>query len=474
MDILEVKKDHLVREYEVKVPASLIDQKVSEQIEDYAQNARIPGFRKGALPKEVAAKRFGSSLRNEIIKEYASDVIREIVSSQNIAGLASEPQIKTDTSDEGFVKYNISFEVQPDVPAINLSTVEVKLHKVAFTDKDVDAFIEEQFNENNTKWVDSTKPIKDGDRVQIKYTTKIRNKVLDRDVTNYIKIGDLEKFDKNFIGKKVGETICFDYEYKEGSFLNYTAEVLAVSEKSSYGKIDDEYAVSQGFKDYSELKEKTSAFMEMRFKEIYDFYKVQAIRKVLLECLPSLEAPDSFVKMEMYLLVREFSAGRINIPELEVCKTDEEKNAALLAVATKNVKVGLIIRKIGVDNNIKVSEKEIRKYAEQRHLQLNQNTVQSIETTIFEDKVFAKIESMIKIEDKEISFDEFRKLEGDDAISTALEEKLKKTRAKKTDAASAATDGDAEVKEAKGEKEPKEPKPRKKSTTIKKVKESVE
>lgn len=410
MEITETKKEQLVRAYEVKVPAEIIDAKVAEQIEDYAANARIPGFRRGMMPRDVAAKRFGSALRNEAIKEYVSEVLREIIKTQDYSELASEPQVKTDTSDSKFIKYNISFEIQPVMPNINFETVIIQVNKVELQDTDVERSMQDQFNEDNLKWVPSKKAAKNGDRVYIQYSTKVRNKTLDKDLKTYFIMGKLEKFDNNFIGHSVGEKITFDYEYKPGKTLSYTAEILNIDEASKFEKLDDEYAVARGCKDLEDLKAKTREFLEGKLEEVYETQKIQALRQALLECVPEITPPQTFVNMEAYLLAQEFSAGHIDIPGITPDSTEEERKNAIIDLAVKDVIIGLIVKKVGADFAIKVTEKDLKKLVSQG-VNINKSNLREIETRIFEDKVFAKIESLIKIDINTISFKEFEKIE---------------------------------------------------------------
>lgn len=409
MDIVEIKKERLMRGYEVTVPANVIDAKVNEQIDDYIARARIPGFRPGSLPRDVAVKRFGDALRKDIINEYTSDVLREIVKQYKIVAVASEPKVDTDTSVEGVIKYNVSFEIQPEVPTINLSTVSISLNKVVISEKDVEKTINDQFEQSNTKWIPSNAPAQNGDKVGVRYTTRVRNKILDRDFSTQIVLGRLEKFDANLLGKSAGDVLKFDYEYKPGKLLSYDLTITEVASPGKFDKADDEYAKSRGLKDFEDLKATTRKFMEDRAESLYAMEKVGAIRNVLLECVPELTTPEAFVNMEAYLLSREYAAGRLDLPEIDASKSDEDRKRVLLDLAVRDVKIGLIIRKLGADHNIKVTERDVRKAIGDRRIS-SENELREIESRIFEDKVFAKIESLITIDTKEISLEEFEKL----------------------------------------------------------------
>lgn len=416
MEIVETKKERLMRGYEAVVPASVIENMIDEQLEDYAARASIPGFRRGMVSKAVVKQRFGGELKKEIIQNHVGEIMNGIREKFNVKAVASEPQVSTTILDSGDVKYDIEFELQPDVPSVNFGTVSIKVNKITITDQDVDKVMKERFDENNTKWDVAKKSAEKGDRVHICYTTKVRNKFIEKSVKIYVRVGDMEKFDGNFLGKSAGDKVNFDYEYKPGKVLNYDVEVLEVAKPSKFDAINDEYAKAIGFADLSGYKSEMRKFVENAAAEIYEREKIDGIRSVLLECLPGLEAPVTFVNIEAYLLMQEYAAGRLDIPGLDTAKTDEERKAVVFDLAEKDVKIGLIVRKVGEDQGIKVTEKDVRKAIQERLFPEVRN-VREVEAKIFEDKVFKKIESLIKIEENPISFSQFEKLHTPEDVS---------------------------------------------------------
>lgn len=411
MQIIELKKERLFREYEAVIEKKVIEEKVLEQIKEYSSNAKLPGYRKGNIPLETLVKKYSDSLKKEIINEFASDIMEKITKDYDIKYLASEPKLSINDSDPNLLKYSISFEIQPNIDNINFDTVTVKVDKVKITDEDIKKYLSEIFEIENIKLIPVKRAIKLGDQVTIKYSTKIKNKLLDKDIKRTIEIGKNEEIDKHILNKTVGETISFEHEYKEGKKIDYVVEILEVNEKSHFDEMGDEFAVSKGYKNLEDLKNSLKADLEEDAVAIFENNKIQAIRNILLECLPNLEAPTTFVNLEYLLLKSTYLRDNIFIPGISESSTEEEKDVALMALAEKNVKVGLIIKKLGQDFNVKVTEKEVLKALKEKNLPANKENINYLTSQIFETKIFAKLENLIKLDENIISLGKFEELE---------------------------------------------------------------
>ena len=57
----------LERRVTITVPAETVVQAIREELKRVAKNARIDGFRKGKVPPHIIEKRFGASVRQDIL-----------------------------------------------------------------------------------------------------------------------------------------------------------------------------------------------------------------------------------------------------------------------------------------------------------------------------------------------------------------------------------------------------------------------
>lgn len=57
----------LERRVSITVPAETVEQAVREELKRVAKNARVDGFRKGKVPAQIIEKRFGASVRQDVL-----------------------------------------------------------------------------------------------------------------------------------------------------------------------------------------------------------------------------------------------------------------------------------------------------------------------------------------------------------------------------------------------------------------------
>lgn len=57
----------LERRVNITVPSEAVEQAVREELKRVAKNARIDGFRKGKVPAQMIEKRFGASVRQDVL-----------------------------------------------------------------------------------------------------------------------------------------------------------------------------------------------------------------------------------------------------------------------------------------------------------------------------------------------------------------------------------------------------------------------
>ena len=127
---------------EVVIPAETVTQVYDKTLNDFAKTVRMPGFRKGHLPRDIILKNYGSQIEEQARQEVMNDSIKEACQSGKFKSLFSEYVRITDTS-LALVpgnEFRFSFEVDTITPldGSNLGDLEVEL--LSFEPDD--AFIE--------------------------------------------------------------------------------------------------------------------------------------------------------------------------------------------------------------------------------------------------------------------------------------------------------------------------------------------
>ena len=92
MQVTETTSDGLRREFKVVIPASELDSKVSERLDELKGKVRINGFRPGKVPVAQLRRMYGRSAMAEAIEAAMRDVNAKIVADNNFR-LAMQPKV---------------------------------------------------------------------------------------------------------------------------------------------------------------------------------------------------------------------------------------------------------------------------------------------------------------------------------------------------------------------------------------------
>jgi trigger factor len=125
------------RRMTIGVPSDQIDQKVEARLQQAARTVKINGFRPGKVPVNVVRKRFGRSLRQEVVGEVMSESFSQALSEQGITPI-SYPRFEPKTLEAGRdLEFVAIFEVYPEVAVPDLGALELSRPEVEIKEKDV-------------------------------------------------------------------------------------------------------------------------------------------------------------------------------------------------------------------------------------------------------------------------------------------------------------------------------------------------
>ena len=113
----------LERRVTVGLPADTIDSAVNKKLQDAARTVRIDGFRQGKVPMREIRRRFGKSVREEVLGELVSNSFYDAVTKESL-NPAGYPQIERtkDQPGEDF-EFVATFEVYPEIQVQGLDKI---------------------------------------------------------------------------------------------------------------------------------------------------------------------------------------------------------------------------------------------------------------------------------------------------------------------------------------------------------------
>lgn len=449
MQVTETSSAGLKREYRVVFPATDLEARVNERLDDLKGRVQLRGFRPGKVPVAHLKRIYGKSAMAEVI-EYAVREANDKIVSEHGFKLATEPKIVLPTEEgavEGVIagtsdlSYTVEMEILPPIPLTDFKSMKLERLTADVTDDEVDRALQalaEQSRPFNAKSDAAEK----GDRVTISFQGTIDGQPFEgnsaEDVPVLLGSGQfLPGFEDNLIGAKAGESRTFDIKFPD----NYPAAAIAgkdatfavtVKSVEAPGTVtpDDEFAKTLGLDSLSKLRDA----LRERIQREHASASRQKIKRGLLDQLDErhkFEPPPSLVEQEFNSV---WSAVENDLKQqgrtfADEGTSEEKARADYRAIAERRVRLGLVIAEIGEKNNITVSEEQMRAAVMEQVRQLpgreqqvwdyyrnNPGALAALRAPLFEDKVVDFVLELADVTEKKVSREELFK---DDAEESA-------------------------------------------------------
>jgi trigger factor len=373
---LERTDKHTVK-LTVEVPPDEFGKDLDRAYRKIAQQVRIPGFRKGKVPKQIIDAQFG---REAVLGEFLEDSVpayyRDALREHDLAPIA-DPDIELGDVEEGRpLVFTAVVEVRPrlSLDDSDYKGISVERPRIEISDEDVDRFLDslrERFAELETVG----RPARSGDYAVI----DVRATVHDQEVPEGTKpdylyaIGSGElgaKLDAELEGKRAGDILAFNDTLGPGAGERAGQEVaFRVLVKEIKGKklppADDEFAkVASEFDTLDELRQSIREQLTRSRERAAD---ADVRDRVLEELIASVdvELPDTLVDEEVEHRVahageRAQQAG-MTLPQLlEAQGMDEARfRSEARDHAIRAIKADLVLEAVARREDLQVSEEEL-------------------------------------------------------------------------------------------------------------------
>lgn len=443
MQVTETAAEGLKREFKVVVPATDLEAKVNERLDDLKGRVQLRGFRPGKVPVSHLKRVYGKAAMAEVIEAAVREANSKIVTDHGFK-LATEPKVTLPTEEgavEGVITgksdlaYTVEIEIVPPITLADFKAIKLERPVADVTDAEVDEALN-KIAEQNRPFAGKAEGAEKGDRVVIAFKGTMDGKPFERgsgDDTPVL-IGSntfIPGFEDHLLGIKTGETRTFDIKfpehYHEGlAGKDATFEVTAKSvEAPGTVTIDDAFATSLGLESLAKLRDA----VRERIQREHAAASRQKVKRSLLDQLDErhkFEPPPSLVEEEFKNVWSQIendlkSQGRSFADE---GTTEEKARAEYRGIAERRVRLGLVIAEIGEKNNIKVTDEQLTSAVMERARQLpgreqavwdfyrnNPGALASVRAPLFEEKVVDFLLELAEVTEKQVSREELFKEE---------------------------------------------------------------
>ena len=469
MNVSETKSNGLLREYKIVITANEIEAEVTKKLHEIAATVKIPGFRPGKVPLSVVKTRFGDQARGEAIKIALDEGARQAIEGNDLK-LASQPKVDIKSyEDNKDLEASLACEIMPVINVPNLGELVIEKPRMESDPKEIDDALIRLADENRqTIALAKPRAARVGDVLTINFVGRIDGEAFEGGAAegHTLELGSnsfIPGFEDGLVGAKIDETrnvsVTFPEEYQAahlaGKLAVFEVIVRDVQEKAD-AIINDELAKRLGFEDLDGLRDAVGQQINGQHATALR----QLVKKNVLDALADGDAfdiPPSLFQQEYESVARAMNANATeehnDDDECDQRAVDEgmsraQKNDAK-KIATRRVRLGLLVTEIGRTNNIDVTEEDTRKavfeeaqrYPGQEQMvleyfQKNPPAMQQLTGPIFEDKVIDFILEMADVNAVVIDKDTlYQTNESDAAQAKKATKKLAKKGARKKSSA---------------------------------------
>lgn len=216
----------LERRITITVPAVTIEQNVREELKKVAKSARIDGFRKGKIPHSIVEKRFGASVRQDVLSDAMQRSFFEAIMQDKI-NFAGRPEFAPEQYELGkdFI-FSATFEVYPEVELQGLENIQIEKPVVEINEADIDKMIE-VLRKQQATWREITGAAKADDRVTIDFDGSVDGEAFEggKAADFVLLMGQgrmIPGFEDGVVGHQAGDSFTIDVTFPD----DYHAENL--------------------------------------------------------------------------------------------------------------------------------------------------------------------------------------------------------------------------------------------------------
>ena len=435
MQVTELKKKGLEREFKIIVPSKDVTEKLNTSLLQISKDVEIEGFRKGKAPLDIVKQRFGENALNQTLDELVRSTTNEVIKKNNLK-LAMKPKVdvKNFGEDKG-LEYIMTLEILPDIKIEDIKKIKLTKFVSKINEEDFKKTLETFTKTQQNFVLKEGKKVENGDGVLLNLKPTYNNEIVkEAAIENKMTIvGNkmiIPEIENKILGSKAGDKLNFVCKFPKNfpnkdiaeKDVNVKIDILEV--KVAQEKVlDDNLAKSMGATDLNDFKDRVKKQMQEELKN----NSVMILKKNLIEELDKIhkiQLPAGMVNYEFENIWKQINENKSKgiIDESDKNKKDEELKKEYISIAERRVKVGLVLAKIGEENKISVNEDDLKKAIEEEILRQpdakeqiikfyseNSQALASLKAPIFEQKVVDYILQNIKIEEKEISRNELLK-----------------------------------------------------------------
>ena len=474
MNVTETSAEGLKREYKIVVETQDIENRIVDRLAELGRTVRIPGFRPGKVPTDLLRKRFGGTVRGEVLEQALQQTSAQALAEKGVRP-ALQPRIEAISFEDGDdLEYTLAVEMLPEIEPGDFRELKLTRETAQVGEDEIDQAIERlAAREKNFVAVTDGRPAVSGDALMIDFVGSVDGAPFEGGAgsDHVIELGSssfIATFEDQLIGAKAGDhvtvNVTFPDDYpkeglagKEAVFEVDVKEVQAVEEVA----VDEAFAQSHGFENLGAMRD----IVKEQIARDYGGLSRAKLKRALLDALSDsydFAVPEGMIDAEFDAIWQRITEDRENdrLDPADAARDEDELREEYRAISERRVRLGLLLSEVGQRNGISVGQDDLNRAIAMRARTMpgqeemvmkfyreNPEAMNELQAPLFEEKVVDFILEMAEVTDKTVALEEL--VRDPDAAAPETAAKPKKKAAKKTAAKKAPGKKSAAKKTAK-------------------------
>lgn len=408
-------------EISFEIPAETFAIYLDKALEHFKHHTKIDGFRKGTVPKEMVEKKVGDE---NLLMEAGEMAVKELyaryVNEHNLEPIGQpDVSIKKIAKGSEFL-FTVTIAVLPEIslPDYKALLAKIETKDVTVTPEEIEEAVR-YVQKSRAIFAPLDRGAEKKDFVEIEYTNEhiqAGKPVRDRFILG--EAGFMQDFEDNLLGMKTNEEKKFTATFPDttpnkalaGKKSEFSVKMISV-QSMTLPVLDDAFAKSLGMFDtlvalQDNIKagitaEKQESEKHRRRGEILDSIATKT----------TFELPEKMVAFEEARLLEDLKNQIAQNPQVNfddylksIKKTEEELKASFRNEAERRIKNFLVLREIGRQEKVIVSNEELEEQLNRDLKQYSPEQINKIDIGqlkeytkggIFNEKVFQVLETFL-------------------------------------------------------------------------------
>jgi trigger factor len=433
MQITEKSSEGLKRELSVIVGAQEIEGKITDRLTEVGKQVRLPGFRPGKVPMNLLRKRFGESVRGEVLEATVQESTQKAIEEKELKP-AVQPKVDLVTFEEGAdLEFSIEVELLPEIVMGDLSSFKIEKLVAEAGDAQIDESVSKmaESNKKSTPLTDK-RAAQLSDVVVIDFEGSVDGEKFEGGTAEDFKLelgtGQfIPGFEDQVVGMEIdGEKdveVSFPDDYHSSDLAGKAAVFkvkLKIIEVLETPEINEEFAKVLGFDDTNSLRKSVKGQIE----QDYVYLSRMKVKRELLDHLSeahSFEVPSSMLDAEFETIWKQVEQAKETdrLDPDDQGKSDDQLRTDYRAIAERRVRLGLLLSDVGTKNNLTVAPEELsqaigreasrypgQEQAVVSYYQNNPQAIEQVRAPLFEDKVIDFLLELSQVIEKTVTPEE--------------------------------------------------------------------